>query len=50
MGIETSGSGNQDVSEVGVDAPIVDLVGIRQRIAGDLAADAHMIEFLLIAS
>jgi hypothetical protein len=50
VGIETSGFGNQDLSKVGVDPPIADLIGMRQGIARNFSAEAHMIELLSIAS
>ena len=41
-GIQVPGVGNEHLGEVGVDAPVPFLVGIRQRAPGDLAPDARM--------
>ena len=49
VGVKSSGLGNQDLSEVGVDAPISDLVGVSQGIARHVSSKAHMIELLLVA-
>ena len=35
------------MSKVGVDTPVSDLIGVSEGIAGDLPADAHVIELLL---
>ena len=37
---------DQDLSEVGVDAPIAHLIGVGQSIARDGAANSHVIELL----
>lgn len=50
VGIKTSGLGNQDLGEVGVDTPIADMVGVSQGIARHFSSKAHMIEFLWIAT
>jgi len=36
---------DEKMGEVGVDAPVVDFVGVSQRVARHLASDAHVIEF-----
>ena len=45
--VECARSVDENLSEVGVDAPIADFVGVSQRIARDRASDAHVIEFVL---
>jgi len=42
--IERPRLGDEDVSEVGIDPPVTHLVGMGQVVAGDRAADAHVIE------
>ena len=37
--------GNEDVREIGMDAPVAILIGLGQSIARDCAAKAQMIEF-----
>ena len=49
VGVKTSRLGNQDLSKVGIDPPIADLVGVSQGIAGNFSSKAHMIELLVIA-
>ena len=44
VAVESTGFGNEHLGEVGVDAPVPRFVGIGQVVAGDAAADAHMIE------
>ena len=41
------GPANKDLGEVGVDAPVSHLVGMSQRVAGDFATDAHVVELLV---
>ncbi len=47
VGVHRSRDVDQHLSEVGVDAPIVRLVGVGQRRSRDLAAKAHVIELAL---
>ena len=47
VGIEATRLGDEDLSKVGIDSPIPDLIGVSQGIAGDLASKTHMIEFSL---
>ncbi len=44
-GIEFSGSFDQYMGKIRIDAPVAFLVGVGQSAAGDLAADTGMIEF-----
>ena len=44
VGVELPGLADEDLSNLGVDAPVAFQVGVRQRVAGDVAAKAHMIE------
>ena len=44
VGVELPGLTDEDLSNLGVDAPVAFQVGVRQRVAGDVAAKAHMIE------
>src|ERR1044072_8938642 len=44
-GIEFSGTSNQDGGEIGVDAPVPVLVGLGQSVAGNIAANAHVVQF-----
>ena len=44
VGVEAAGLANQHLSEIGVDAPIANLIGIGQGIARDPAADAQVIQ------
>ena len=46
-GVEASGFANEDMSEVGIDAPIADLVGMGKGVAGYLSANPQMVELLL---
>ena len=49
-GIQTTGDSNERLGQVGVDAPVAHRVRIGQGIAGDAAADAHVIELALLRS
>ena len=49
VGVKTSRLGNQDLSKIGIDPPMADLVGMSQGIARNFSSKAHMIEFLVIA-
>jgi len=44
--VQSSGLPDEHLGEVGVDSPVSDLVGIGQGIAGDVPADAHMVELV----
>jgi len=44
VAVESTGFGDEDLGEIGVDAPVPHFVGIGQVVARDAAADAHMIE------
>jgi len=46
--VELSGNGNQMMGKIGVDPPIPHLVGFRKGTAGNLAADAHVVEFVVL--
>ena len=47
VGVHGAGQADEHLSEVGVDAPVVRLVGVGQRRSRNLAAKAHVIEFVL---
>ena len=44
VAVESTGFGDEDLGEVGVDAPVPRFVGVGQVVARDSAANAHMIE------
>jgi len=44
VGIEWAGDADQDLREVGVDPPVVALVGIGQRGARHAATEAHVVQ------
>ena len=44
VGIQIPGRPDQDLGEVGVDAPVAVLVGVGQRVPGDPSPDAHVIQ------
>ena len=48
LGIEAPRDTNEALGEVAVDAPIARCVGVGQSVAGDIAADAEMIELRLV--
>jgi len=48
--VELPGLCDQHVREVGIDAPVADLIRIGQCVAGHFAADAHMIQLSLGSS
>jgi hypothetical protein len=43
-GIERSGLGNQQLGKVGVNAPVADLIGVGQSVAGDGPANAQLVK------
>ena len=43
--IQLAGAGNENVREIGVDAPVAFLVGLGERVPRDVAPDARVIEF-----
>jgi len=43
-GVKRAGLSDEDLGEVGIDAPIAGFVGVGQVVARDAAADAHVIE------
>ena len=45
VGIKITGLMNEDLGEVGIDAPVASLVGIGQSASGHAAAESHVIEF-----
>ena len=45
--VKVSGFANKDMSEIGIDAPIADLVGMGKGVAGYLSANPQMVELLL---
>jgi hypothetical protein len=47
VAIESTGFGDKNLGEVGVDAPVARFVGVGQVVAGDATADAHMVEPVL---
>ena len=44
VGIQRAGDADQNLSEVGVDPPVPDLVGVRERVPRAAAADAHVVQ------
>mgnify|MGYP001328468049 FL=1 len=50
VAIEIAGGGNQDAGEVGVDAPVAMLVGVSQRVAGNLSPKTHVIQLGLLGA
>jgi len=46
VGIQSSCLPDEHLGEVGVDAPVPDLVGIGQGIAGNVPTDTHMVELV----
>ncbi|MBA7592857.1 hypothetical protein ES708_35053 [subsurface metagenome] len=46
VGVQSPGLSDEHLGEVGVDAPVSDLVGIGQGIAGDVSTNAHMVELV----
>jgi hypothetical protein len=47
FGVEATRSVDEDLGKVGISAPIPDLIGMSQSVAGDIAVKTHMIEFSL---
>lgn len=50
VGVKSSGLGDEDLGEVGVDSPIADLIGVSQGIARHVSAKAHVVQFSLVAA
>ena len=45
VGVEAARLSDESLCKVGVDSPISDLVGMSERIAGDIPSETHVIEF-----
>ena len=45
--VQRAGDADQRLSQVGIDPPIAFLVGPRQGVAGQAAADAHVVELVV---
>ena len=50
MAVELARDANQHLSEIGVDPPVAMLVGVGQRVARNLSAEAHVIELGLLGT
>src|ERR1700692_1881820 len=50
VAVKLSGLFDEQMSEIGIDSPIADRVGVCQRIARDPTADAHVIKLALLSS
>src|SRR2546421_8524505 len=50
VAVEVASGGNQDLCKIGVDPPVAMLVGVCQRVARNLAPEAHMIELGLLVT
>src|SRR5439155_4339671 len=50
VAVKVASGGNQDLSEIGVDPPVAVFVGVCQRVARNLAPEAHMIELGLLST
>src|SRR5437660_553128 len=48
--VKLSGPSDQQLSKVGVDAPVAHRVGVRQSVARDATANAHVIELRLLSA
>ena len=48
--VKVASGGNQDLGEIGVDPPVAVFVGVCQRVARNLAPEAHMIELGLLST
>ena len=46
--VKLPGDADQMMGKIGTDAPVPHLVGFRQGAAGNLAADAHVVEFVAL--
>ncbi len=44
LGVEKARLPNEDLGQVSIDAPVTVFVGMRQSVARDLAAEAHVVE------
>ena len=49
-GIQAAGGPDQGAGEVGVDAPVASLVGLGQRVARDLAPEAHVVQLAVLGA
>lgn len=47
VGVEAPSTANKDLSKVGINSPVSDLVGMSQSIARDISSETHMIKFSL---
>ena len=47
VGVKTTGLGDEDLGEIGVNAPIALFVGVSQGVPGDMPTDPHVIEAIL---
>ena len=50
LGIQGPGEADEGVGEVGIQAPVALLVGVGEGIAGDAAAQAQVVEFVLVCA
>ena len=50
VAVQTAGHVNQRLSEVGINAPVADLVGVGQGVSGDLGSNPDMIELALLGT
>jgi len=50
VGVKFLGSGDENLSEVGVDAPVAVFVGLGQGVAGDERSNAHVVKLRTIAA
>ena len=50
VGIQRAGDANHGLCELGVDAPVAALIGVGERVARHPAADAHVIELVLMGA
>jgi hypothetical protein len=49
VGVKDSGSVDQEVGKIGIDASIANLVRVRQAVARNISPKAHAVELLLVA-
>ena len=50
VGIQRTGDANHGLCELGVDAPVPALIGVGERVARHPAANAHVIELVLVCA